>query len=978
METVKAVNIFRNRKKIIALVLAVVVLFTIAGFFIIPPVLRYILIKKLSENLHRKVSIEKIQLNPYALSLRIKGFKILERGSTDTFVSFDELYVNIQSVSIVRRGLVIKEAGLKAPYVNVIFNEDRSYNFSDLLAEDPKAPAAGKEPFRFSLNNISISNGSIDFSDNTKKKRHTVRDIRADIPFISNLPYYVETFIQPVFEAKFNDTPVSLRGRSKPFADSLQTTLDVRLKDLDIPYYLTYLPMDLKFSLSSAKMDAALEISFVQDKNMRQSIGINGPLTFREIRTKGKNGDPLITLPLTEIFIATPDVMTYKLRIAKVLLESPEVNAVRFKGGKLNLQSFMPEAKSVSSGKKAASPENPVQIIIDEIEVKEGKLLFRDHTTSQPVSLAASGIRLNAGNISTIRDAKGKLSLALNFPKKGSVSAEGGVGISPLTARLKIKVRDFAINPLQDYFTDSIRILVANGAILADGDLLLSESKEQNVVVEYKGSASLVRFASVDQENAEDFLKWDSLYFGGMDIVSNPLSVKINEIALTDFYSRLIVFPDGTLNVQNIFAAKEESDRPLVEPQPSGKGVAVQEDKSARNVKIGKITLQGGTVNFTDKHIEPSYSANLLEVGGRVSGLSSEEDKFADVNLQGTLNNYAPLEISGKINPLMKDLYVDLKIDFRNIDLSPVTPYSGRYVGYTIEKGKLTLNMKYLIADKKIDAGNRLLLDQFTFGETVDSPDATKLPVKFAVALLKDRNGMIDLDLPVTGKLDDPDFHIGRVIIRLLMNLLVKAATSPFTLLGSLFGGGEELSYMEFDYGLSAIKEDGIKKLDTLINALYERPLLKLEITGLAGAEKDRDGLRQHLFERKIKARKLKELIRKGEQAATVDNVRIEDAEYEKYLTMAYKNEKFPKPRNIIGMLKDLPPAEMEKLMLTHLEVKDDDLRALASQRAAQVKDYILKSGKVEPERIFLIDPKTVQQEEKEGKKASRVEFTIR
>ena len=346
--------------------------------------------------------------------------------------------------------------------------------------------------------------------------------------------------------------------------------------------------------------------------------------------------------------------------------------------------------------------------------------------------------------------------------------------------------------------------------------------------------------------------------------------------------------------------------------------------------------------------------------------------------MKGKLDNYAPLEISGKINLLSDDLYVDLKADFKDMDLSPVTPYAGRYAGYTIEKGKLTLSLQYLVVKKKLDAQNRVFLDQFTLGDKVDSPDATKLPVKLAIALLKNRKGEIDLNLPVTGQIDDPKFSLGSVIIKIIVNILVKAATSPFALLGAIFGGGEELSYLDFDYGNAVLNEPGIKKLDTLIRALNDRPALKLEIEGHVDLEKDKEGLRQYLFHKKIKVQKLKEMVNAGISAVPVDEVKIEQNEYPKYLKLAYKAEKFPKPRNIIGIAKDLPVPEMEKLMLTHLEIKDDDLRLLASQRALNVKDYILKSKQVEPERIFLVEPKSLQPEKKEKLRDSRVDFRLK
>jgi hypothetical protein len=252
------------------------------------------------------------------------------------------------------------------------------------------------------------------------------------------------------------------------------------------------------------------------------------------------------------------------------------------------------------------------------------------------------------------------------------------------------------------------------------------------------------------------------------------------------------------------------------------------------------------------------------------------------------------------------------------------------------------------------------------------------LPVKLAVALLKDRKGEIKLDLPVTGSLDDPKFSVWGVILKILVNLIAKAATSPFSLLGAAFGGGEELSYVEFDYGRSVISESSAKKLETIAKALRDRPSLKMDIEGHVDLEKDKDGLKQYLYNNKLRAQKLNEMIKKGLPSIPVDEVKIEPSEYEKYLKMAYKEEKFPKPKNFIGMAKDLPAPEMEKLMLTHTEVKDGDLRALASQRSMKVKDAILKSGQVEPERVFILEPKSLASEKKEKAKDSRVDFKLK
>jgi len=246
------------------------------------------------------------------------------------------------------------------------------------------------------------------------------------------------------------------------------------------------------------------------------------------------------------------------------------------------------------------------------------------------------------------------------------------------------------------------------------------------------------------------------------------------------------------------------------------------------------------------------------------------------------------------------------------------------------------------------------------------------------VALLKDRSGEIHLDLPVTGSIDDPKFSVWGVVWQIVRNLLVKVATSPFALLGAIFGGGEELSYLEFDPGFSVIPASGTAKLENLVKVLSDRPALKLEIEGHVDIERDREGMRQQIFRRKVAARKLADLAKTGQPAPALDNVRVDGGEYPKYLTLAYKAEKFPKPRNFIGIAKDLPVPEMEKLMLTHIQVTDDDLRQLAVDRASHVRDRLVAVGKVEAERVFLVAPKSLPPERKDKLRDSRVDFRIR
>jgi hypothetical protein len=250
--------------------------------------------------------------------------------------------------------------------------------------------------------------------------------------------------------------------------------------------------------------------------------------------------------------------------------------------------------------------------------------------------------------------------------------------------------------------------------------------------------------------------------------------------------------------------------------------------------------------------------------------------------------------------------------------------------------------------------------------------------VKFGISLLKDRKGEIHLDVPVTGRLDDPKFSVFRIVLQVIGNLLVKAATSPFALISALTGGGEQLEYVEFEYGSAEVKDQTVKKLNTIAKALQDRPEIKLDVEGHVDMEKDREALKTLFFQRKIKTQKMKETAKKGQSLVPVDEIKIEPKEYERYLKKAYKAEKFPKPKNFIGLEKSIPVPEMEKLMLANTEVKEEDLRDLASQRARKIKDFLVREGKIEPERIFLVEAKSLSPEKKENLKDSRVAFTLK
>jgi len=307
-----------------------------------------------------------------------------------------------------------------------------------------------------------------------------------------------------------------------------------------------------------------------------------------------------------------------------------------------------------------------------------------------------------------------------------------------------------------------------------------------------------------------------------------------------------------------------------------------------------------------------------------------------------------------------------------------LSSYSGKYVGYGIQKGKLSTTMTYKVEDRKLTATNRIFLDQLTFGDKVESPDALKLPVLLAVSLLKNGRGEIDIDLPISGSLDDPEFSVGGIVFKAIMNLLVKAVTAPFTLLGSLFGGGADLSYVEFNPGQAILTPAAIEKLQAMSKALADRPALEVEMAGRVDPVADAEGLKRESIRQQMAAFKIKDQVKKGEAAPSLDEVVIEPAEYSALLKQVYKEGDFKKPRNLVGLAKDIPDGEMEALLLQNTPVGEEDLRDLGRRRSQRVEDWLLHQGQVAAERLFVLSPRIGEDGKETTAKTSRVDFSLK
>jgi uncharacterized protein involved in outer membrane biogenesis len=921
-------------------------------------------------------------------------------------LAWQRLGIEINEVDALAPAVDLKAVDLEAPEVHVRRDKSGAINLeriggvaaagAETQREARRETGAAALPLKVAL--LALKSGKVRFTDETTAPAFETtldalqveaRDIDSGKGKRSEWNVSVRT-----------DAAETVKLAAGVVADPPTVDGRIDVAGVQLKRYQPYVKQAADLEVEDGQVDLGLVFKWASDLAMeKHDLKVSDlALALKSFRARlpGEK-EPLVRIASVEVKGAGADLAAQTANLGQIAVREAAATLRREKDGRLNVERIARTGKTEAPQEPGRAPAaatpaaQPWRIDLGELSLDRGSVAFEDLAIGDPLRISVAPIQLKAEKLSTAKGQRGTVNLRATIDKTGTIAANGPLTLDPPSGSLRVDARTIAITPAQRYIDDKVNLAITSGAVSAKGVAAFEMPAGGAIKASYKGDFGLTDFASVDKPTTQDLVKWKSLAFGAIDFNLEPLKVALDEIALADFYARIILSAEGRLNLQDLAwppGAPAPADAPAAKPEapvpkpaapaagdkPPGAQPAIAGLPS--NIRIGKITLQGGNVNFSDFFIKPNYTANLTGVGGAVTEMTPE--KAGDVELRAKIDNAAPVEIVGRVNALAADLFLDIKASAKDIELPPMSPYSIKYAGYGIERGKLSVTVKYHVENRKLAAENNIYLDQLTFGEKVESPTATKLPVTLAVALLKDRNGVIDVNLPISGSLDDPQFSVVGIVFQVIGNLIVKAVTAPFALLGAAFGGGEELAYLEFAPGSAALDGEDVGKLKNLTKALTERPGLKLDVAGRVDPGVDREGLKRTSIERKVKAQKFDDLRREGKAPASADAVTVESAEYEKYLRRAYGDEKFPKPRNVIGIAKDLPVPEMETLMLTNAQVTDEDLRVLANARAQVAKEWIVTESKVPAERVFIVAPKLTAEGIKDKGKPTRADFAIK
>jgi uncharacterized protein involved in outer membrane biogenesis len=986
----------RWRLSLIVGVVLLVVLGLTAVVFIAPPFVKRQLEHRLTAALHRKVAIRDLQLNPWILSTTIDGIAIDDRDGHLLF-GCERLYIHFDLWSFFSGQWIFKEISLTAPVARLEVNQDGTLNISDLLAPSAeKSPAPGK-PRPIRIGQLVVSQAQFTFADHSH-----AQDFSTQLgPIGFSLENFSTVPVAPGAPYEFTastEAGESLHWRGTLSADPLRSAGDFSLGRIVLKKYAPYYAGLVHGDVLAGTLDVAGRYEL--DLSVRPCVMkiADGELHLHglQLALRGTIA-PVIDLPAADLTGLEASLVPLKISAARLDLAGGKIALQRAADGTLNLAEIFAAPADLSP--PAAPSFAPPDVALAALEVHGLALTLDDATTPHPAHNAIAALNLSAQGISLAPGAPPiPFDLALRFSPQGVMTLKGSFAPASRRADLAVDLTGFPLAGMTPYLEPLLNLRITEGTVFAHGQLMVAVPAEAAPQILYRGDAELDRVTTVDGGSGEGFASFASLGFKQLDFSLSPLALAVGQISFIEPSFHFTIYHGGPTNLDTVLrhAAPENSSAKVSLPafSPGESSAARPPAAGMPRINIDRIVVTNGSLIFTDRSIEPNAGLTVGQLAGLISGFSSGEGIRTTIDLRAEVDNSEPVAIAGQISPFDSDMFADLTAGCDNIDLQPASPYLGKYAGYVLAGGSLALDVKIHLEQHQLDSQNIVTLNQFTLGEKTNSPDATGLPVRFAIALLKDVNGKIVIDLPVQGRLDDPSFRIGRVVLRIITNLLAKTATEPFALLGSMFGGASQpLDHIDFKPGASLPDETGDKTLNILARALVARPGLALDVAGDANIGTDQPALERQKLRQLLRTKIWEIRHNEDPNLPPVDEVQISPDELDRALVSFYFMTFHPGPvhARIKTAEKSQQPAqrsrdyfhpmveastpspapaaapqsappvatltlqEMVARLAPRQQVDDSDFRQLALDRAQQVADYLIALG-VSPTRISVAD----------------------
>jgi hypothetical protein len=969
---------------------------------------------RLSTNLD--VSFE---LSADAPVVRIKGtadladLAVTDKQDAPLFAA-QSLHVNAVNLEPLRNVYQLDEVRLTQPDVKLSRDKSGALNVEKLSASptsastpaptpasdakpaDAKPADAAAQPLDLAIKHLAIDQGHVVFDDRLMAQPSTfgLTNLNVTLDDFSTLGKPPARY---TLKTAF-DHGGSLDASGSFTLPGKNADAKLALSDLPLAPLQPYIANAVAARITDGSLGVNLPLQ-VDWSKPEPSIQVGaGDVTLKSLKLVPQlnaeaNASP-ISLASAQAKIQKIDVAARTAALESVVLNGLSIDARRLKDGSIDLAALAgphetaPEASATRKVQKANEAGPAWRYQIAQVSLNDSSADFTDESTPRPVKLHIAPLQLGVKQVSDDLTKPLAIDGKLTMNGKGALAVAGTLTAKPLSLALHIDASELDASAFEPYFGGNLNATVSSAQLSANGDASFS-GEGRSLKAGYKGDVSLSNVRLTDRANLDQLAGWKLLGLTKLNARYDErgADVEAARVTFANFYGRVLLDAQGKLNLTDIVAKDKGANTTQAAAStavsasaasaPAAAPAAPKTAPSSANLRFGQLVLQNGRVTYTDNFIKPNFTANLVAITGTIGAFGTHSTTPAPVDVAAKLSANGPVSIKGVVNPLIAKPSLDLTASAHDVELPNISPYSTKYAGYPITKGKLNVDLHYMLADENLTANNHLFIDQLTFGDHVDNTTATHLPVRLAVSLLKNSKGEIDVNIPISGSLSNPQFSIGALVWTAILHLVERAVTAPFSLLANAFGGKnpEELGYVEFDPGSATLSDAAKEKLDTIAKALTDKPSITLEISARVDAALDEPGLRAAYVDRQVRLSKMQDA---NEENPNINpsSIPISADEYSKFLTKAYKSADFKKPRNLIGLTKSVPDADMKAALAEHAPVDEGALGALAQRRASVVKQYF--EGKIDSKRIFIVAPHLNAEGIKDKGAPTRVDFGLK
>lgn len=961
-----------KHRRSIKITSAILIFYTLAGFLLLPWFLQRYLTHSLANDLQHTIEVQDVRFNPFLLKLQIDGLKILDTDNTP-LVSLEQFRFDYEFLSVFRLVYGIEELVIEKPFVKLEADGKGSYTLLHMFAAKSDAMLEETQPTDNAekssipavwLEKFQINGGSIDYLDSARAggfQQHI------DLPNFAIDDFYTlkkEHANHITVEVRDLDGGMLHLDTTVNSIEPLHVVGQLAVKNFNLAPAWKWLMLPVSFNLQVPRFELATNFDLqVQDTTDLQISG--GSLTLRDMALSNKNAPDaqVIKLPLLSVNDVQMNLQQQTVVIGTVQATDGFLDVVLDKQGAVNLQALfepVPTAEVAQTPAPAtppAEPAKPWDVLIHQVAVSNYTLQLRDEKPKEPFAITLSPMSITINEFKPLSAEKFAIQLKSGLTgekiqQPGNITVDTQLQLTPMVADVHLDMQQFPLLLIQPYVHDIAKADIRSGAAGALMDIHFEAGDKPTLNVQ--GAANVQKLAVHEKGKDRKVLSWNALDITGFSYQLQSGALKIAKVSLDQPDTGFIINDDGTNNIAQ-----------LLLPQPETK-----KSSDPMKMSIGDIVINKANLGFADLSMKPNFKVAMQQLSGSISGLSSDPKTQATIKLKGKVDRYAPVTIEGKLNPLIAKPNLDVHMAFSNLELTTFTPYSGTYAGFKIERGQLSLDIDYKLVDDKIQGKNKIVMNQLQLGNPVESAKAVNLPLRLAIALLKDENGVIDLGFEVGGDLNDPQFSIGGILWKVVSNMIMKVVTSPFNALSGLVGGAstEGVDQIIFAPGQDELDEVSLTKLQTAAAALNKRSSLKLNIQGNTAPVEDRAG---------IQSQKLIAVLQEKDGDIPADaflssQAAIENGSAYKAMSRYYDKQGKEDLGDIEDKIEDAMKARGEKPDSKTVEalaydqgwknlqakfpVSDDELHQLAMQRAQQIKAVLVEKNSVAPERVFVLD----------------------